>query len=185
MIRFDPHSSWKALDQRAQTETNPQRKALTIQVRDHVEHEIKGNLDKLMNTLTAQPIYHFWGNGNPMVIEGWQAVHEFYNNMIAGGANQFQIVLDNIIADEKHLVTEGQVRQVYRGSALVAMGVQNAGKSAIKNDGLYLSETQLVTVWPADPDGKLIGEDIYFGEQPLSSLTPIDQSELPTYYKLI
>jgi hypothetical protein len=65
------------------------------------------------------------------------------------------------------------------------MGVQNAGKSAVTNDGLYISETQLVTVWPADPDGKLIGEDIYFGEPPLQTLTSIDQSDLPTYYKLI
>jgi hypothetical protein len=39
-------------------------------------------------------------------------------------------------------------------------------------------------VWPADPEAKLVGEDIYFGEDPMSTLQPINKDEIPDYYKL-
>ena len=38
---------------------------------------------------------------------------------------------------------------------------------------------QLVTLWPADADGKLIGEDIYFGASPFANLKKI-RTQRPT-----
>ena len=56
--------------------------------------------------------------------------------------------------------------------------------SEIDNSDLWLSNTQLITVWPSDPDLKLVGEDIYFGENPMDTLKPINEDEIPDYYKL-
>ncbi len=183
MPLIEPYDSWLALEARAATETNPRYKALLTQVRDHMEYEIKGDLEPLMATLTAAPIYHFWGNA-PNVIEGFEAVEAFYTGMIATGTQQFEVVVERIVVDDNTVITEGRVKQVYQGGGLLRMGLTSANDVELAEAGLYLTDTQLITVWPADPDGKLLGEDIYFGQDPFTTLTAIDQADLPDYYRL-
>ncbi len=181
---IDPHRSWLPLEAQSAQEPNHRRRALVTAVRDHMEHEIKGELDPLMDTLTEHPIYHFWGTDQPMVIEGREAVRAFYAGMFETNGQQFEVVVDKIIANDDHIVTEGQVKQVYRGQALLAMDLSKVGEAAVKADDLWLGSAQLVTLWPADAAGKLIGEDIYFGANPFSALRKINSGDLPPYFKL-
>lgn len=188
MSRIDPHTSWAALEQRAADfngSSNDDRIAgLILTVRDHMACEIKGDIDGLMATLTQTPVYHFWGNGEPVLLEGRTAVEGFYRDMMGRGGNQFEVVIDNIIADTNRVVTEGQVKQVYTADGLAAMDLTQVGGSAIQSSELWLSTAQLVTVWPNDGHGKLVGEDIYFGQNPLSTLVPIERTDLPDYHQL-
>ena len=185
MTRFDPHSSWLKLRERAAETENPRHKKLLEEVANHMEAEINGRLEPLMATLTAEPVYHFWRVGpENMVLEGYDAVAGFYSNMFTTGGEQFQVVLDRIIVDDGGVITEGQVRQVYPAAALAMMGVTEVNGQPVDSHELWLSDAQLITVWPADPDAKLVGEDIYFGEDPMTTLTPIERSELPDYYTL-
>jgi hypothetical protein len=103
--------------------------------------------------------------------------------MIAAGGNQFEIVIKRIVADATSVITEGQVKQVYTGKELSAMGRTDVHDAPIGNADLYLTTTQLITVWPSDPVGKLIGEDIYFGEPPLTHLEKITRADLPRGYR--
>jgi hypothetical protein len=148
-----------------------------------VEYEIKGLLDPLMGTLTASPVYHFWGS-EPSVLEGHEAVRAFYSDMIARGGNQFEVVVDRIVVDDDAVITEGQVKQVYQGEALIAMGMAELNGEPLANGELVLTTAQLITVWPGDPDGKLIGEDIYFGHDPFRRAEKISPEDLPGYYRL-
>ena len=185
MTRFDPHNSWLALRDRAAATDNPLHRQLLEGVASHMEAEIKGQLEPLMATLTDQPVYHFWRVGpENMVLEGYDAVAGFYSNMFATGGNQFQVVCERIFVDDGGVITQGQVRQVYKAADLSAMGITQAAGEAIGAHDLWLSDTQLITVWPAAPDGRLVGEDIYFGADPMSTLTPISADELPGYYQL-
>jgi len=181
---IDPHTSWQALARAAQTETDTRRAGLIREVGRHMEAEIKGQLEPLMATLTSEPIYHFWGNGAPMVLQGRDAVASFYSGMFARGGQQFQVVVDKVMASNDNVVTEGQVRQVNKGRDLRAQGLTRVGDVEVQDDDLWLSNAQLVTVWPADAAGKLIGEDIYFGQSPLQTLKRISAEDLPPYYKL-
>ena len=184
-MKFDPHASWQPLRERAAATDNPRHKKLLEEVANHMEAEINGRLEPLMATLTAEPVYHFWRVGpENMVLEGYDAVAGFYTNMFAGKGNQFQVVCERIIVDDGGVITEGQVRQVYKAADLSAMGVTEAAGEAIDAHDLWLSNAQLITVWPAAPDGRLVGEDIYFGADPMSTLTPIGADELPDYYQL-
>jgi hypothetical protein len=148
-----------------------------------MEHEIKGHLEPLMATLTAAPIYHFWGSA-PSVLEGQDAVRGFYRDMMARGGQQFEVVVERIVVDDDTVVTEGQVKQVYKGAALLAMGMKELGGAPLAPDDLVLTTAQLVTVWPADADGRLIGEDIYFGHDPFRNAERIRREDLPDYYVL-
>jgi len=185
---IDPHASWTALTDCAATygdsEAEQSVKRLILEVRDHMECEIKGNVPGLMATLTDDPIYHFWGNGEPVVLKGRAAVEGFYTDMMARGGNQFQVVIDNVIASAGHVVTEGQVRSVYTADSLESQGITEVKGQAIGSNELWMSDAQLVTVWPNDGHGKLVGEDIYFGESPMTTLRPIESTDLPAYFRL-
>ncbi len=181
---IDPHNSWLALEEAAQREQDDRCRALILTVRDHMEAEIKAQLEPLMETLTAEPIYHFWGNSGPMVLQGRKTVADFYSGMFAAGSQQFEVVLEKVLATADHVITEGRVKQVYKGTALVAMGISEVEGRSITDDSLWLTDARLLTLWPADAEGKLIGEDIYFGVDPMTTLAPITADQLPPYYQL-
>ena len=183
MNKIEPHQSWLALEKRAASETNPRHKKLLTEVRDHMEHEIKGEIEPLMATLTAEPIYHFWGN-DPSIIQGYDAVKGFYEAMFSVGGQQFEVVVDRIVVDDGAVITEGQVKNVQKGATLKAMGVDEVNGAPVTEDDLFVTTAQLVTVWPADPAGKLVGEDSYFGESSAGNVERITRDELPDYYKI-
>jgi hypothetical protein len=168
---FDPESTWKPLEERLARETDPRRRKLLEEVRDHMRNEITGDLEGLMNTLTAEPQYHLWGVGEEGGPKGRSAVEVFYRKMIDTGGNRFHFDIRRIVVDEDSVVTEGKMRTTMPGAALVASGVQEVDGEPVDADGQYLAEWQILTVWPADEDGKLIGEDIYFGSDPMKSLS--------------
>ena len=162
-IRFDPESSWKALEKRMAEEGDPVCRGLLTQVRDHLEAEIQGQLDPLMDTLIRDPQYHFRGampEGGP---KGRQAVHSFYDAMIQGGGNRFQFEIERIFVDHGGVITEGKMRQMIAGAGVIAAGVEEIEGAPVDAQTSYLSETHLLTVWPAGVRGKLVGEDIFFG----------------------
>ena len=181
---IDPRQSWLPLAAAAERETDDRRRRLILEVRDHMEAEINGRLEPLMATLTAEPRYHFWGSGPQIVLEGREAVAAFYSGMFETGGQQFEVVVEKVLATSDHVVTEGRVKQVYRGGDLKAMGLTEIDGNEVLADSLWLSDAQLVTLWPADDAGKLIGEDIYFGQDPMTTLTPVARDDLPPYYQI-
>lgn len=182
---FDPHASWQPLRDKAAVTSNARQATLLNEVANHMEAEIQGQLEPLMATLTAEPIYHFWRVGpENMVLSGYDAVAGFYADMFARKGNQFQVVLDRIFVDDTGVITEGQVRQLYKRTDLQAMGLSEINGRSLSDSELWLSDAQLITVWPGDPDAKLVGEDIYFGADPMITLQPFDAADLPGYYEL-
>ena len=184
MPSINPFHSWLPLEARAARETDPRVRTLLTAVRDHMEHEIRGDLPELMATLTAEPIYHFWIPAGAFTLRGREAVTGFYSNMIAAGGNQFEVVVEKIVADRGSVITEGQVKQVQTGKALLAAGRSEVGGAAVAPGDLFLTCAQLITVWPGDAGGKLIGEDIYFGEDALSTARKINREALPPGFRL-
>ena len=184
-LKIDPHKSWIPLKEKADKTSNEKHKILLNEVANHMEAEIKGQLDPLMNTLTAEPVYHFWRVSDMnMILNGYEEVSGFYSNMFQNGGEQFEVVTKRIIVNDDGVITEGKVKQVYTKDNLKLMGLTKDTFSEIDSSDLWLSNTQLITVWPSDPDLKLVGEDIYFGENPMETLKPINENEIPDYYKI-
>lgn len=181
---INPHHSWLPLEERAAIERNPRRKALVQAVRDHMEYEIKGELDPLMDTLTTHPVYHFWGQAEPSTIKGRDEVRAFYGGMFETGGQQFEVVVDKVVVSDNHVITEGQVKQVHKGATLAAMGMNEVNGEPVHDDDLFVATAQLVTLWPGDEDARLIGEDIYFGSNAFSDVRRITRDELPPYYRI-
>jgi hypothetical protein len=172
--QFDPERTWLPLEERIAKETDPRRKKLLCEVRDHMRTEIGGDLEGLMNTLTEEPEYHLWGlpvEGGP---KGRDAVRLFYTGMMAGGGNRFEFSIQKIVVDHDTVVTEGRMRTLTPGSAVLESGITEVRGESTDADATYIAEHQILTVWPADADGKIIGEDIYFGSPPMGELTRLE-----------
>jgi len=172
---FDPDSSWLPLEERMAREGSPRRLALLREVRNHMRSEIQGKFDELMDTLTAEPQYHLWGVGEENGPKGREAVSTFYQNMFAGGGNRFHFDIRRIVVDDDCVVTEGAMIQPMAGAIVAASGVEEVEGKPVDPNAEYLAEWQLLTVWPADADGKLVGEDIYFGSPPMARLRKLSQ----------
>jgi hypothetical protein len=169
---FDPDSSWLPIERRMESEKDPRRRALLEQVRNHMRSEIQGKFDELMDTLTEEPQYHLWGLEEESGPKGREAVATFYQNMFAGGGNRFHFDVRRIVVDEECVVTEGAMIQPMPG-AIVAASVDSVEGEPVDPEAEYLAEWQILTVWPADEAGKLIGEDIYFGSPPMAKVRRI------------
>jgi hypothetical protein len=91
--------------------------------------------------------------------------------MIDSGGNRFHFEVERVLADADGVVTEGRMRQRMSGAIVAASGVDEVEGEPVEVDVDYLAEWQILTVWPADADGRLIGEDIYFGSPPMARLT--------------
>lgn len=165
-VRFEPERSWDALGERLATETDPTCRALLGQVRDHMRAEICGELEPLMDTLIAEPRYHFRTAGPDGGPKGREAVRAFYEAMIAGGGNRFHFDIERIFVDSGGVVTEGKMRQTISGEAVAATGATEVDGQPVDAGATYLTETHILTVWPAGEDNRLVGEDIFFGSLP-------------------
>jgi len=119
-----------------------------------------------------------------MVITTWQSMDNGKTKMPKQWYQQFEVVVERIVVDDGAVITEGQVKQVQRGATLLAMGVGELAGAPVSESDLFLTTAQLVTVWPSDPDGKLVGEDIYFGHDPFKNVERITRADLPDYYQL-
>jgi len=170
-IIFDPEQTWVAVEKRLAGETDPRRRQLLTQVRDHMRSEVQGDFEALMNTLVDEPQYHLWGVGEETGPKGRAEVEAFYRQMMESGGNRFHFEVTRIVVDDEAVVTEGQMRMCMPGSVLEISNIAEVDGAPVESQATYVAETQILTVWPAAADGRLIGEDIYFGSAPLARLS--------------
>ena len=184
MAKIKPQDSWRLLEEKAQEVTNPRHKAMLTKIRDHMDFEINGQLEELLGTLTPHPYYHFWGN-NVMNINGMAGVRAFYTDLIASGANQFEVALEKIVVDDENVVTEGRVKQAFTAKEILAMGITEINGEALDKVALYVTSTQLITVWPVDENGQIIGEDVYLSSDPFADCEKITPADLPEGFRYL
>ncbi len=180
---INPRNSWTALETAAASAATPEQAALISSVVTLLKAEISGDIDALMATLADEPVVNMWHPAGPARLEGYGTIRELYTTMFASGAEQFEFVVEKIIVGESNLVTEGRFKQVYNTRMLEDLGMGHITGDEDSGDGLWMSNAQIVVVWPVADNGKLIGQDIYFGEDPMSTLEPIDRKQLPPDFR--
>lgn len=178
-MKIDPTRTWAAVEAAYEAENDPRHKQLLKEVRNHMKTEVCGEIDPLMATLTAEPQYHIWGQGPEAGPKGRAAVRAFYEALIGSGGNLFEFNVAKIVVNDNAVVTEGRLRNAYAGAVVLAAGVTEVNGEPVDANAKYVGNAQLLTVWPADPDGKLIGEDIYFGSSPFAHLEKLAPEDEP------
>jgi hypothetical protein len=167
--------SWRLLADKAAREPDPRRRANLELVARHIDAEVSGDLDALMKTLVAEPVYRYLGASPSAGPEGRAAVRAYYEDSVETGKNRLEFVVDRVVADDDAVVTEGVFRHAYGGQVLRGRG---ADASTVPDpEGWYLVQYRALVVWPVTPEGVLSGEDVYIGEPPRTVRQLADDEE--------
>jgi len=159
MAVIDPRVTYRKVEERLATETDPVLRHNLETVLAHMKAEMAGDVDGLLATLSDHPVYHAYGSDDPATNPvGRDGVRAFYERFIASGAGQLQLDVDRLVVDKDCILTEGLMRIAYPGRTLQAMGIE-----VDDADAYYLYEARMATLWPFDESGKATGEDTYTG----------------------
>ncbi|WP_428408192.1 hypothetical protein [Hyphococcus sp.] len=135
--------------------TNPLHKAMLLNFWRHVHLEGSGQYEKIVapDMMVDHPVYRVSWGANPVVVEGKDAVVEFYKSV-------GEVVLwnsDDVIAvSDWGIFDELTFHQLAKGSDLMAMnyGIENP-------DGIYHISSRQAFFWPYDDKARLAGEHLY------------------------
>jgi hypothetical protein len=176
MVTIDQDKSWRTVEARLVRTTDPRRRLVLTNLRDHLQAEATANFEQLLGTLGADPEYHFWieGNGFGGGPKGLAAVTNHYENLYVERRHVVEYDIERIVVDDDCIVTEGPFRQVYPGTVL-----QRRGAEIDDPEAAYLVTVRVVLFWPYDADGRLVGEDSYadgamFTPERIQKLAPED-----------
>jgi hypothetical protein len=157
MALIDQNLTWKKVEERLTSETDPVLRRNLETLLQHMKAEALLDMEALMATVSERAHYHsYTGDPGAPSPEGKAAVQQFYENFAASGAGKLHLDLDRLVVDRECILTEGVMRMAYPGRTLAAMGI------TVDDPGAdYLFETRMAIVWPIDEDGLFLGEDAY------------------------
>ena len=135
--------------------TDPLHKAMLLNFWRHVHLEGSGQYEKIvaLDMMVDHFVYRVSWGANPTVVEGKQAVVDFYNSV-------GEVVLwnsdDAIAVSDWGIFDELTFHQLAKGSDLMAMnyGIDNP-------DGIYHISSRQAFFWPYDDKARLAGEHLY------------------------
>lgn len=171
---IDQSRTYKDVEAKLAQTTNPRHRLLLERVLQHARGEVEADLDAVMGSLGANPVYKLWSNPDPNAAPaGRENVRRYYADLIFGRGRAFiESNKDRIVVDDNTVITEGWLRTVMWGRDVLEMGrpVENP-------DGCYLIRTRLMNVWPCDEEGYIVGEESYSGAYSITAITEDDVPE--------
>ena len=160
-MKIDPNKTWKKVEERLASETDPVLRRNLQVVLDHMKAEAQLDIDGLIGTLSDDVHYHAY-TGRELVAglcpQGKDGVRKFYEDFAASGAHKLELDVDRLVVDQDCVLTEGVMRMAYPGSTLKLMG-----KEVDDPEAHYLYEARMAVLWPIDAEGKILAEVSYTG----------------------
>ncbi|MFI6866570.1 nuclear transport factor 2 family protein [Nocardia sp. NPDC050406] len=175
MAVIDQSRTWELVEKRLAETTNERHRTVLNVVLEHMKAEAAPDMDRLMATLSPNPAYHFWFDGQDVGAKGTEAVHAYYTAFLESRTNILAFELDRLVVDDHCVVTEGFLKQIYPGAVAAQMGMSVDDETAD-----YLIVFRQLLLWPVDENGKLQGEDSYHSGP--ASITKLSFDELPQAY---
>jgi hypothetical protein len=176
---IDQHVTWKKVEERLATETDPVLRRNLELLLLHMKGEAALDFDAVMSTVADNAHYHSFSHpDSPSSPDGKAAVLEFYTNFAATGAYKLQLDIDRLVVDRHCVLTEGVMRMAYPGHTLQSMGIDVDELGAD-----YLFETRMAVIWPVDEDGLFTGEDSYVSHDGFAGIAgrKIDPADILLY----
>ena len=127
-MKIDPNKTWRLVEERLSTETDPAVRHNLELVRDHMRAEAVADIEGVVATLCDTPEYVMHNNPddtrtNPKGSK--DAVRGFYDaTIVQTGAHRLEFDCERVIADAHSVFTEGVMRMAYPGRTLAAMGIE-------------------------------------------------------------
>jgi hypothetical protein len=176
-MRIQPERTFEAIDGLHARTANPRHRAMLANYREHIAAELAGDVDRIMRTMSAEPVYHSYGPGLSGAGPRNQAeTRAFYTAIFENGFNKLEKQIDRILVTDDAIVSEGWMLQIFPGRYLAAMGLP------VDPDAYYLFRYRLIAVLPYEGQGtdvRMAGEDTYTAGAPtMDTITRLDPADV-------
>jgi hypothetical protein len=151
---------WQPLTARLAVEADERTRRNLEVVARHIETEYLGEIDEVMTTMVAEPVYEYFGAGDVAGPRGYEAAKHAYESDLRRG-NRHVFRLRRVAADHGAVMLEGTMLMASDGAALRGTGI--ADDSGLQAGVRYLMQAPMLVVLPVSEDGLIEGERVYFG----------------------
>lgn len=167
-MQLDLRKGWLAYRNAWMTEQDPRKKAILAVMMDHIKWEVLGQPDRILESVSPDAVYRFYGLGTTTEMIGLSEIRSFYQGLADNGANVLQLDIDHLAVADWGIAAHGVWHQVYPGKSLTSEG--NLVRSDAVDDvsAHYLVSQRMAWFFPFTPENPplLLGEIVYFEQSP-------------------
>ena len=167
-MQLDLRKGWLAYRDAWLAETNPRRKAILAVMMDHIKWEVLGQPDRILESVSPDAVYRFYGLETTTEMHGLTEIRAFYQGLADNGANVLQLDIEHLAVADWGIAAHGIWHQVYPGTSLTSEG--NLVRSDAIDDpaASYLVSQRMAWFFPFTPENPplLLGEIVYFEQSP-------------------
>lgn len=186
-MQLDHELGIKQVTEKIARTENPRHRQMLEVVREHLIAENASDIERVMATLTANPVYHTREPGGDKGPKGRDGVRAYYQGFFAIKGHFFECDFQYIAIDDDCVITEAIMRMIKPGRILghAPFGpgsepIDSGAEGEFDPSAHYLLEGHCVVIWPFDDDLLLVGEDGYSGGS--LDVRKLSDDELPDAY---
>jgi hypothetical protein len=160
---INPEKYLDGINVKLESVTDERSRRRLNMLKEHVAAEVVGDIERIMKTLIAEPVYHFWG-GNAMGMKhfvGYAECRAYYENLFATQSHDIERHYSRLIVDETGIFGDGLIRVFVQGDLLPKVAA-DVNMADIDPAGFYVTERQSCVIVPFSDDDHMVGEDMYF-----------------------
>lgn len=171
---FDVRDVPAAVDARLAVTENPRHRHILENFRRHGLLEVSGLWqDILVPSMTVEhPMYRLMIGGKTLILDGMEAVQDFYRGTAEGVENVFGPLEEEIAVSDHGIFSEALFGHVVRGTSPMLVGED------VEPDKVYQITHYISSCWPY-VDGRLQGEHVY-DDLDSRVVTEVEESAITT-----
>ncbi len=161
---LDLRKGWTTYDEAFQKEQDPRRKKILGVMKEHIKWEVLGQPDRILESVSPDAVYRFYGLGETTEMHGLDEIRAFYQGLADTGANVLQLDIEHLAVADWGISAHGVWHQPYPGEVLLAEGGLVSGEGIDDPDALYLVSQRMGWFFPFTEGDEplLLGEIVYF-----------------------
>jgi hypothetical protein len=176
MARYDITETNVAVRRLLEVTENPRHRFLLLAYDRHRNLEMAGRYQEIFvpEMTVEHPVYHFYGFGMDVKLEGRDAVEGVYREWTETGQHVFYFDDETLAVGDHSILSTGTISQQTPGALLVAAGLDADA------DAMYLLKNLQHMIWPYDDRGRLIGEDVWEVDETRREVIKLDPADVLT-----
>ncbi|WP_439543525.1 hypothetical protein [Hyphomicrobium sp.] len=177
---------------------NPRHRFLLMAFDRHRNLEMAGRYEELFapDMMVGEPVYHIRANRANLKLQGADAVRSLYRMWAATNQSVFYVENEEIAVADNFVACVGVGYQQVSARSLrinkvlsyvprfLAEGlvkrVLARGKFEADDNSMYLYKCTYQMFWPYDPQGRLLGEDVWEPDPDKAEITKLDPADVLT-----
>lgn len=175
---LDVRKGWAAYKAAFDAETRPRCRKILAVMMDHIKWEVLGQPDRILESVSPDAVYRFYGLATVTEMHGKHEIRGFYQGLADTGANVLQLDIEHLAVADWGIAAHGIWHQVYPGASLLAEGGLVRSDAVDDPSAQYLVSQRMAWFFPfTDEDPPmLLGELVYFEQTP-SAVRKLNRGE--------